>query len=421
MRSPAEYSVTSSTGPDAATPLECLLAGLRLGLGRGAGNPEADADALSRAADWKAVATLARRHGVEPLFFRGMRLRPGLLPASGLEPGLEAARERATQHALKQIGGLKRMTGSLAARDIPCLVLKGLPLSQRLHGHPAARGSLLDIDLLVSPHTFRAAEQALIEDGWRRIEPSFPETPVRNRWHARFRHDHKLVGPGGLLELHRRLSHNPFYFDAPFEDLYANSVPVKIGTVPLRVLEEDDEFIYLICHGARHYWKNLIWLCDVAALLSRMGPERFERVSMRCREAGLESILASALLLCREALHVRIPRGAAPLPAGGKRAAWIARLSQSVWDERDANGLNAAANWFRIRAIGLIAKPGLKALLHELAHAAVGPRDWARIDLPDRLFYLYFLLRPLLWLTRSRTAANVGPRRNGTRRGSPAR
>ena len=276
-----------------------------------------------------------------------MREIPALAP--GLRnrlkaPGLKRIRERTMRHGLAQIVALKRATGLLAAADIPCLVLKGLPLSQCLYGHPLAR-SAQDIDLLVAPRTFQAAERVLLDNGWWRVKPSFPETPARNRWYGRFRHEHVLAGPGGSLDLHRRLSHNPFYIDVPFESLLAGSVQVEIGALSFRTLGQEDDLVYLMCHGARHYWKRLVWLCDVAVVLASMEPERLERVSARCRQAGLSSILASTLLLCGAALHVRLPRGAAPLPAGGRRAAWIARFSERTWCDEDAARFSGGLDW----------------------------------------------------------------------------
>ena len=395
--------------PDVTAPLEGLLAGLRLGLGPGAGDPDADREALSRIADWSAVAALAERHGVTSLLLQGVRAHAGG-PASGIEPELERTRERNVCNGLVRLAALKRATGLLAAADIPCLVLKGLSLGRRLDGHSLARGAR-DIDLLVSPRTFRAAERVLLDNGWRRVSPSFRETPARNRWYARFRHDNALVGPGGLLDLHRRLYHNPFYIDVPFESLHAGSVPMGIGTLSFRALGPEDEFVYLACHGARHYWRRLMWLCDVGAILVSMQPEQLERVSARCRRNGLESIFASTLMLCREAFHVRLPQQeGAILPVGGRRATWIVRFSLRTWGDEDNTRFSGAFDWASQKLIVLVARPRPKAVLHEIASVFVGPRDWQRLDLPDRWFYLYFPLRPLLWLTR---------RKDGRRRAPP--
>ena len=397
------------TPPPVTASLEGLLAGLRLGLGVGAGDPEADLEALSRVDDWNAIAALARRHRVVPLLLRGMQTRAtGLAPDSGIEPRLKRIHERTVRHGLAQVAALKRATGLLAATDIPCLVLKGLPLGQRLYGHPLARMAR-DIDLLVAPRTFQAAERILLENGWRRVEPSFLETPARNRWYGRFRHEHVLAGPGGYLDLHRRLSNNPFYFDVPFESLLAGSGQVEIGAHSFRTLEQEDDLVYLMCHGARHYWNNLVWLCDVAVILASMEPERLERVSARFRQAGLSSVLASTLLLCGAAFHIRLPRGAAPLPTGGRRAAWIARFSERTWRDEDAARLSGGFDWAGQKVIRLIAKPDSRTVLHEIASLFVGPRDWRRLDLPDRLFYLYFPLRPLLWATRKKGGRRAPP------------
>ena len=384
--------------PAVTAPLEGLLAGLRLALGAGAGNPEADREALSRIADWNTVAALAERHRVGPLLLQGIRTRAAG-PASGIEPRLERIRERNVRHGLARVAALKRATDLLAAAAVPCLTLKGPSLGRRLYGHPLAREAR-DIDLLVSPRTFRTAERELLGNGWRRVEPNFPETPARNRWYGRFSHHNVLAGPGGWLELHRRLSYNPFYFDAPFEDLHAGSVPVEIGALSFRVLGPEDEFVFLMCHGARHRWTDLKWLCDVAAILVSTPPGGLERVSARCRQDGLESILASTLRLCREAFQVRLPEGAEALPAGGRRTTLIVRFSRRTWDDEDVPRFTGASEWAGRKVIGLIAKPDPKAVLYEIAGVFVGPRDWGRLDLPDWLFYLYFPLRPLLWLTR---------------------
>ena len=384
--------------PAVTAPLEGLLAGLRLGLGAGAGDPEADREALSRVADWDTVAALAQRHRVAPLLLQGIRTRT-TGPASGIEPRLNGIRERYVRRGMARLVGLKRATDLLAAANVPCLVLKGLSLGRHLNVHPLARDAR-DIDLLVSPRTFRAAERALLDDGWRRIEPNFRETPARNRWYGRFSHQNVLIGPGGVLELHRRLSYNPFYYDVPFESLHAGSVPVEIGALSFRALGQEDDFVYLMCHGARHCWYRLKWLCDVAAILASMPPERLARVSARCRQNRLESILASTLRLCREAFHVRLPRDAAGLPAGGRRAAWLIRFSQRAWGDEDLTRLGGGAEWAEQKLVGLIAKSDPKTVLYEIASMFVGPRDWRRLDLPDWLFYLYFPLRPLLWLTR---------------------
>ena len=398
---PTSNAPPNVRGDEPATaPLDGLLAGLRLGLRLGGGEPAADdAAALARVADWPAVAALAVRHGLFTLLLSGLRTCPDLLAASGIAPILKKHRDRAARRGLRQLDGLARAAGCLADAGIPCLVLKGLPLARRLYGHPLAKASS-DVDLLVAARTFDAAERVLADRGWRRVEPSFRETPARVRWYGRFESTHVLAGPGGQLDLHRRLFPNPHYLDVPFDRLHAESVPAQVGAATYRVMNDEWTLVYLACHGARHYWEALRWLCDVAVLLASMEPDRLGRAAARFQAAGLDAVFASTARLCREALHVEVPGGAPPA-ADGVGAAFAAHMARRVWARRRLPGhLAVLADWSRKRLTGLLHKPTARHLLHELASVGIGFRDWSRLDLPDRLFFLYVPLRPLLWLTR---------------------
>ena len=206
----------------ATSPFDGLSAGLRLGIG--AGEPDADADALSRVEDWSTVVALARRHGVVSLLVKGLRTDAG----PDIEPRLIALHRRTVRRGMRQFQGLKQAADTLAAVGVPCLVLKGLPLSQRIYAHPFVRDPN-DIDLLVPPAAFRDAERALCGHGWVRVKPNFPATSARMRWYRRFVSQSTLNGPGGGLDLHHRLSHNPRYFDVPFERLYDGGAVTTIG------------------------------------------------------------------------------------------------------------------------------------------------------------------------------------------------
>ena len=396
--------------PPVTAPLDGLLAGLRLALFPAAEEMEADIATLSAVTDWHAVAALARRHHVAGQLLRGLQIHPPLLADAGIESALQASRNRAVRRGWRQLGALKHASDRLAAGGIPCLVLKGLPLSQRLYGHPLLRDAL-DIDLLVAPETQRAAERVLLDHGWRPAL-EFPETPARNRWHGRIAADRAFMRGGAKVELHPRLCHNPHYFAAAFEDLWARSASVNVGTAAFRTLGEDDEFVYLACHGTRHGWLRLDWLCDVAAILARMAPAHLERVAARCREQRLEIVLSSTLRLCKAAFRVEVPAPSVRL-CGEKRAAFIATAAARTWhhQEKPAPGSQLPLKL----ALKLALKPALRYVLHEMSAAMIAPRDWARIDLPDKLFFLYFPLRPLLWL-----ASKPEGRGRAQRRGFPS-
>ena len=400
--------VTRDTGAaQRVDAVDAFLAALRLGwFHRQGPASELDAATLAEVADWSAVAALAKRHQASGLLLQALRSQGALLAASGIESALQRRRDRAVQRGFQQLAGLRQALAVLASAGIPCLVLKGLPLSQRLYGHPLLRDAV-DIDLLVSPKSFRAAERSLLRNGWRNVS-KFRETPVRNRWQAHFVADSRFVGLGGSLELHHRFFDNPHYFDLKFERLSARAASVTIGRTAFPTMAEDDDLLYLMCHGAKHLWTRLKWLCDVALIFANMPAPRLERVAARCREAKLGSILTSTLGLCQDALHVQVqprvrggrPRAAkAPAQAldglslNGKRTAFPIDASKRSWSKR-----RPERRFRRQLTKILLLRPNLQALLHGFSTILTTPRDWRRVDLPDPLFPLYVLLRPFLWL-----------------------
>lgn len=381
-----------------ASALAGLLAGLRLGLWEAAA--AGDVALLARVADWEGLAALAARHQVAGLLLRGLRrLPPGPQPPAVLER-LQTERDRAVRASMHQVAALHRSVAALTARDIPCLVIKGVPLAQRLYGDACARDAV-DIDLLVPPQAAAAAGAALVESGFR-LRLGFPETPARRRWYRRVEKAETYRGHGVHIELHQRLLANPSLIDGRFAPLFERRAEVRIGAAGFPVMAPVDEALYLLCHGAGHGWRLLKWLCDAALCLRSLTPAARRQAAAKVREAGIEAIWGSALLACREALGLALPEAPGEAMAGGRRGAMIAASLPAFWRTGRWPPL-----WRKVPQ-RLAMKPSLRFALHELSRLMVETDDWGRVNLPDRLFYLYFLLRPLLW---AKDALGVPPRR----------
>ena len=376
---------SSASAAEPATPLDGLLAALRLSLPLG-GDARADAALLGQVADVDGIAALAARHRVRGLLVRGASRRQedgagGPLAALAASCLRNAAPSLTFQRASLQLSSLRRLASSLRERETPFLVLKGLPLAQRLYGDPFVREAG-DIDLLVAPESFAKSREAVLATGfW--PEMSFDETPARVRWAQRVRKEETFVRNDIRLELHRRVLGNPHYFDAPFAKFHERRAWVAIGGERYPTLPPDEELVYLMCHGAGHGWMQLKWLCDVALCLKGSDEAELARIAARCRQAGIGAVWNSALAACR-ALGVESSAGT----ADGRRGEAVARMLPEVWRRGRWPPL-----WRKV-ALRAALKPNLRFAAHELARLMVVPEDWRRVNLPDRLFFLYFFLRP---------------------------
>lgn len=382
--------MTPRTPPPGATPpLEGLLAGLRLALG--AGDASAQRAALLEVDDWPGLETLAAYHRVSGLFLRGAANAGVRLPDRAVADALTRMRGGDAVRGLRQLATMQRVTASLDAAGIPSLVLKGLPLGQRAYGDPFVKRSI-DVDLLVPEDAFAAAADVLRTLGWRRVS-DFRETPARRKWCESVEHDEAFEGGGAKIELHRRLLRNQFLFHRSFDRLDAVATTVTIGTHHFRTLGDADHLLYVACHGAKHFWYRLKWLCDFAALVGAMDEETVGRTLAEGRRSGLETVLAATLRLCREDLHLEAPAAAAGARPPGPRERFVVALSRRAWTPRA--GLRQLAWRTVLRPGRVFLGTGLRFLGHEARTLLFGHRDFAALDLPDRLFGLYALVRPV--------------------------
>lgn len=404
---------TRRSGAPTIGPLNALLAALRLALGTG---NQTDREGLSHL-DRPFVAQLATHHRVISLYLRGIRSAGAALPDEPAERELTRRRQRQVARGMRQLKAMRRATTGLAARGIPVLVLKGLPLGQRLYGSPFAKTSI-DIDLLVPPDALPAAGDTLQELGWRRAAPDLRATAARAHRYDLLEKEHVFVGPAGSLELHRRLHRNPFLFDPSFASLAANSVTVEMGDNTFRTLGDADQLLYLACHGTLHYWQRLKWLCDMGAFLLAVDDRAAEQAVARSRASRLDGVVAPGLLLCREALRVE-PPAAFALRADDPRTRFILDVSRRNWIPR--SGLRGLVREVTMRVGRVFLHGGRGYRLHEARALLLQPHDFGRVDLPDHLLWLYVPLRPVLWmwrtLRRQRSTGGVGrPRRLGVAR-----
>lgn len=383
-----------------ATALEDLLAGLRLGLFPSSPRIEADAAALSRVSNWRDVAELSRFHQVHGLLLQGLQTLPDVLAASGIEAELQAAQKRQALAVMRQLGALRQALDCFREQDVPCMVLKGLPLSERLYGTPFARRSV-DVDLLVDRGSFAACRQMLLASGFAHA-PDYRETPARRRWDAMTGKTQTFTSGDGAtrvaVELHWRLLANPHYIDTAFKPLYQRRSSTRIGSTPMPTLGETDEFVYLMCHGVGHNWRRLKWLADVALLLSAMDEDQYRRVAERCSAAHIDAVLESTVGACRSAFQIE-PPARRHAQTGRRRAAVVLRSLPRTWRTGTMPPF-----WWKV-PLRVALKPSARFACHELLRALTKPVDWQRIDLPDQLFFLYFLLRPVFaigdWMTKT--------------------
>jgi hypothetical protein len=257
---------------------------------------------LIQVADWPCLLFLAAEHGViGHLAASSPKLDSALIPPE-IEKTLRDEQRAQVLSSLRMTAELFRVLDCFRSSGIEALVVKGPVLSVEAYCDPAMR-SYGDLDLLVRHRDIRQATELMIAAGYDAKVPlaaiDAGKIPGQYLFHKR---DTKL-----LVELHNDRTLRYFPRGLPLESFFARQtrVPLDVHAVP--ALSVEDELVLICVHGGKHFWERLIWIADVAALVSRQKDIDWERVAATAKEVGAERMLHTGLCLAEGLLKMPFP------------------------------------------------------------------------------------------------------------------
>jgi len=355
--------------------------------------------AIEEGVDWPTLVQAARRHRVVAMTLAGLRAHADLPMPPDILAQLRRLDAVNARRALAQAAELARLSAALAAAGVRMIALKGVAMSLQLHGDLATRG-VGDIDLLVAPADFPAADAVLVASGYRRFAPNGDPIPGRVDWEAYRDLGYESPERGQIVELHQHLTANRHRLPQDFARLWNDRGEICLAGVQVAVLPERVLPLYLCVHGAEHCWERLCWLSDMAVLLRRPGAR--EIILADAATVGLGRTMRLALALAGTLLGDPCETNQDPEDEADVRRfvsrffAGAASLRRPAPVSLDRLRFEA---WRRFELFTL--KAGWRHVWHELRSEFLNPVDRTVIPLPRRLRWLYPLLRPVGWVVRA--------------------
>lgn len=374
---------------------------------------------LPRDIDYQAFERCVCKNALPALVCAGIKKLPNEAGNPAFS-GLFSLLPLLKRHCIMQMHALAAIADDFASAGISMLSLKGPLLAIELYGSPEFRLSG-DLDILVDESKLGAACARLEALGYREVITSWNKTPKRRALYAR--HDeemHRVYVRGDVtVELHWRISYR---FAKPFKQLWQHRREKKLLGQAVFIPGETDNLCYLITHAAGHGFKQLRWLLDIDMLLKK-STISLSALYLEMKARGVSALLLETLLLrCRLPAFdkrtltidkVPIPLdGAKPLlslsPAG---QCVIMRWSSEIdVDVKKGERLVSAVYPLLLRTDSAEGLTGRRysRLLPTLGRRSCfifslfTPRkaDFELIDLPDSLFFLYYVIRPFHFLWR---------------------
>src|SRR6267378_397448 len=257
---------------------------------------------LLRYADWARLLVLAEAQGVAGHLTACLRdLDEDVVPPE-IRQTLVDRRRAQIFFTLRLTAELFRILDCFTSEGIGALVVKGPVLAVQAYGDSAVR-SYGDLDLLVRQRDIRRATELLSAAGFAAAVPLSAIDAGRIPGQYLFsKPDSKLI-----VELHNDCTLRYFPRRLPLEEFFARQIRVRVDGHDAPALSVEDELVLICIHGAKHFWERLMWIADVAALISRQTAINWQRVADSAQAVGAERMLYTGLRLASDLLKAQLP------------------------------------------------------------------------------------------------------------------
>ena len=331
---------------------------------------------LPEGVDWSSVLDLASDNKLVLPLAHAVANQPQV--PQRLRDQLTGEATRKSLMEIHRAGRLLEILQEFRNSGIEVKSFKGLTLAQVAHDRVTAR-ECCDIDLLVKPFQFDRALQLLHELGFEYEMEGLP------RCYTRFHYGVPLHNKSQNLtiDLHYQLFSAGVHF--PTDPIWATAFEVEIQGVRVPTFLPEQTFVYLALHGAKHCWHQLRWLHDLYVLLNKVDLEEVERFALRQQ---CERSVSLALGLLDRLWQTGVSIKERPDPTLLNQSLGVLRGAPISWPEYHRYQYRCQSTW----------PQRLKLFLHTWFSPQI--HDLRFLDLPPRLWFVYYAIRPIRILGR---------------------
>jgi hypothetical protein len=369
---------------------------------------------LQNSVDWPVLLQRAEDHVVVPLVVERLENFGSALIPPEVRARLRESRREYTACSLQMTAELFRLLERFAGVGIETLLTKGPALSVRCYGDPGLR-QYSDLDLVIREKDIRGATQAMLDLGY---DPRVSLTVIDA---MKIPGEYAFRKPGThlLVEFHTERTFRYHPRPLHIEELFGRRASVTIDGREVPALSLEDELVLICVHGAKHFWERLMWIADVAALISSRQPPDWDRATAAAREVGAERMLRLGLHLASDVLGAALPKQVEASVRSDRAVSQLAAQIESRLASREPHNIGI---WqraaFRVRMRG-----GLLAGAAYLLRLSLSPteEDWTPGKEGNRSAFLDAISRPLRLARKHRRRANSGTSPNEKGPGANAR
>lgn len=339
---------------------------------------------------WESLLEEAHIHGLVPVIHKHLQDMNWKDVPDFFHFSLEEKAHHVSDKNLRIAGEMIKILDELIQHTIPCIPIKGPALANFLYGDVGMR-QFDDLDILVKTRDVMQVEILLTSLGY---SPAMDLTQKQKidtlSQECEYNFVHEISGL--VVELHWGFV--PDYVGFPWGYEYFernNAIQHAAGEVPY-IAGEEMCLSLLVHNGLKHGFDRLCWYTDVMALWSK---ESFDwnKFLILAKETGCENLVGLTMENTQNLFGYHIPKSfRSRIRSTQKIVQLSARLKKNLFTRVDTDpGLAAQLRYH------LFLRDGYYRKLSYLFKLIYRPNsfDWRWIKLPDGLYFLYYIIRPV--------------------------
>jgi hypothetical protein len=337
---------------------------------------------------WEDAFESARVHGLLPMLYLHLRainyaVVPGILEKAKREF------ERNAFHCMANAAELLQVLNAFELASISAMPFKGVVLAASAYGDITMRPAG-DVDLLVYPGDLKCATAILLDRGYDLTTAINADGfPAEN---DTFELHFERPSDGMVMELRWRLElTTPRFRRALGMDwIWSKRTTAQLAGADVPNLDAISALLVLCMHGSKHKWSRLIWICDVAKLLSSELGLNWDTARQEAKRVGLWRCLALGVLLAHKVAGAEVSQDVLREFRSDRPVRELAEFFAEHLPEEPGKTPEGRMP-YNMRLLGV--RDRARVLL-SLAFLKPNERDRAAVRLPKALDPLYYLLRP---------------------------
>ena len=342
------------------------------------------------------IFTMAHSHGVFPLYYQTIQMHASDLLSTEINEELKQQNLTIVMRNMRMTAELIRIMNLLKENGIDALAFKGPTLAQLAYGNIALR-QYVDLDILVKKEDIYNVDALLKNKGYQRV---LKLTSSQEKTWFKYAHDILLFSPsnGVHFEIHWSLLDQDYPVHINLDTIWKNSRIISVNDQDIPTFSTEDLLLYLCIHGSKHLWERIEWIKDIDLILQT---QEFDwgRVVKETEESGFETMFYLGLYLTHILFETQLPESIRGLVTKDKKLADLSDHIFKRWENSNTTGIRKTIQQTNFMLKLFPTFPMRLSYLHKIILKPSLNEYWF-VDLPDKLYWLYYLIRPYLLLKK---------------------